>query len=85
MKFRHPNCHHTYPKPDGLRYSLAFNHNSYSYPTTLLVLRGLAVPTRIEVCARGTRKAKGATRSSAAGVDPFVRFVARYCTSRYYS
>ena len=37
MKFRHPNCH-TPPKPDGLRYSLAFNHNSYSYPTTLLVL-----------------------------------------------
>ena len=35
--FRHPNCRHTYSKPDSLRYSLAFNHNSYSYPPILLV------------------------------------------------
>ena len=27
-----------YPKTDGLRYSLPFNHNSYSYPPILLVL-----------------------------------------------
>ena len=32
MIFRHPNCHHTYPKTESLRYSLAFSHNSYSYP-----------------------------------------------------
>ena len=29
---------HTYPKTDSLEYSLAFSHNSYSYPLTLLVL-----------------------------------------------
>ena len=28
---------HTYPKTDNLEYSLAFSHNSYSYPLTLLV------------------------------------------------
>ena len=33
-----PNCDHTYPKTDSLEYSLAFSHNSYSYPPTLLVL-----------------------------------------------
>ena len=38
MIFRHPNCHHTYPKTESLRYSLAFSHNSYSYPLILLVL-----------------------------------------------
>ena len=38
MIFRHPNCHHTYPKTDSLEYSLAVSHNSYSYPPTLLVL-----------------------------------------------
>ena len=27
-----------YPKTDALRYSLGFNHSSYSYPTTLIVL-----------------------------------------------
>ena len=27
-------CHHTYPKTDGLRYSLAFNHKSYPYQIT---------------------------------------------------
>ena len=31
------NCHHTYPKPDSVRYSLAYSHNSYSYPYILLV------------------------------------------------
>ena len=36
--FRHPNGNHTYPKTDSLEYSLAFSHNSYSYPLTLLVL-----------------------------------------------
>ena len=35
--FRHPNGNHTYPKIDSLEYSLAFRHNSYSYPLTLLV------------------------------------------------
>ena len=35
-RIRTANCHHTYPKTDGLQYSLAFNHNSYSYPTTLI-------------------------------------------------
>ena len=38
MIFRHPNGNHTYPKTDSLEYSLAFSHNSYSYPLTLLVL-----------------------------------------------
>ena len=38
MIFRHPNCHHTYPKTESLRCSLAFSHNSYSYPLILLVL-----------------------------------------------
>ena len=38
MIFRHPNCHHTYPKPDSVRYSLAYSHNSYSIPQILLVL-----------------------------------------------
>ena len=37
MKIRHPNCHHTYPKTDSVRYSLAYSHNSYSYPLILLV------------------------------------------------
>ena len=37
MIFRHPNCDHTYPKTESLRYSLAFRHNSYSYPLILLV------------------------------------------------
>ena len=37
MIFRHPNGNHTYPKTDSLEYSLAFSHNSYSYPLTLLV------------------------------------------------
>ena len=31
------NCQ-TYPKTESLRYSLAFSHNSYSYPLILLVL-----------------------------------------------
>ena len=31
------NGNHTYPKTDSLEYSLAFSHNSYSYPLTLLV------------------------------------------------
>ena len=38
MKIRHPNCRHTYPRTDSVQYSLAFNHNSYSHPLTLLVL-----------------------------------------------
>eukprot|EP00964_Phaeocystis_antarctica_P139713 scaffold104524_cov36-Phaeocystis_antarctica.AAC.1 len=38
MIFRHPNGNHTYPKTESLEYSLAFSHNSYSYPLTLLVL-----------------------------------------------
>ena len=32
------NGNHTYPKTDSLECSLAFSHNSYSYPLTLLVL-----------------------------------------------
>ena len=31
------NGNHTYPKADSLEYSLAFSHNSYSYPLTFLV------------------------------------------------
>ena len=30
MKIRHPNSRHTYPKPESVRYSLAYSHNSYS-------------------------------------------------------
>ena len=26
-----PDCHHTYPKTDNVRYSLAYTHNSYSH------------------------------------------------------
>ena len=26
------NCHHTYPKTESVRYSLAYSHNFYSYP-----------------------------------------------------
>ena len=26
-------CTHTYPKPDSVRYSLAYSHNSYSIPS----------------------------------------------------
>ena len=39
--FDHNHPDHTYPKTDGLRYSLALNHNSYPYPPTLLVLHPL--------------------------------------------
>ena len=35
-------CTHTYPKPDSVRYSLAYSHNSYSIPSyssrTLLII-----------------------------------------------
>ena len=57
------------------------SHSTTTHIHTLLLFsyfRGLAVPTR---CVQGRRGTEGATRS-AAGVDPFVRFVARYCTSR---
>ena len=38
MQIQRPNCHHTYPKTDNVRYSLAYTHNSYSYHLILLVL-----------------------------------------------
>ena len=40
LTFRHPNCHHTYPKTNGLRFSfsLGFNHKISN-----LITRRLAV------------------------------------------
>ena len=52
---------HTYPKPDSLRYSLAFNHNSYSYPPILLVpyTRPRPAPTaRTRIAARNAATPK---------------------------
>ena len=39
IPYTYSTGHHTYPKPDSLRYSLAYSHNSYSikYPHILLV------------------------------------------------
>eukprot|EP00964_Phaeocystis_antarctica_P022723 scaffold12644_cov60-Phaeocystis_antarctica.AAC.1 len=49
---RHPNCHHTYPKTESVRYSLAFSHNSYAYPLILLVLYVRATRTSLLRAAR---------------------------------
>ena len=50
MIFRHPNGNDTYPKTDSLECSLAFSHNSYSYPLTLLVLYGGTEAVSIHAC-----------------------------------